>query len=174
MKARIQILTTREAWAACSVVRASIAECCFPDHHGDPQVMHTWLANKTPENFEAWFAAPQAIPLGAFDGDKLVGVALVSGSSLSLCYVTVEALRRRIGRSLLHAAENLTRGRGIEELHLESTRTAEAFYLRHGFQPSGPVKLRAGMQALPMSKHLGKALGTPILARPGSAICKLC
>ncbi len=159
MKARIRTLTTQEAAAACSVVRASIAECCFPDHRGDPKVMHTWLANKTPENFEAWFAAPQAIPLGAFDSVPLVGVALVSGSSLSLCYVTVATLHRGIGRSLLHAAEDLARGRGIEELHLESTRTAEAFYLRNGFQPSGPVKLWAGMQALPMSKHLGKALG---------------
>lgn len=154
MKARIQTLTTQDAVAACSVVRASIAECCFPDHHGDPRVMKTWLANKTPENFEAWFASPRAIPLGAFDGGKLVGVALVSGSSLNLCYVTVEALHRGIGRSLLRAAENLARGGGVEELHLESTRTAEAFYLRNGFRPSGPVRLWAGMQAFPMSKHL--------------------
>lgn len=154
METSIQLLTTQDAGAACDIVRSSIAECCFADHRGDPEVIRTWLGNKTPDNFSAWFSSPQNIPLGAFDGVRLVGVALVSASSLSLCYVRPEALHRGIGKSLLAAAEAMARQRGVEELHLESTRTAEAFYRRNGFQPSGPVQFWAGLQALPMHKSL--------------------
>lgn len=154
METSIQLLTTQDAGAACDIVRSSIAECCFADHRGDPEVIRTWLGNKTPDNFSAWFSSPQTIPLGAFDGVRLVGVALVSASSLSLCYVGPEALHRGIGKSLLAAAEAMARQRGVEELHLESTRTAEAFYRRNGFQPSGPVQVWAELQALPMSKSL--------------------
>jgi GNAT superfamily N-acetyltransferase len=61
---------------------------------------------------------------------------------------------RGIGKSLLAAAEAMARQRGVEELHLESTRTAEAFYRRNGVQPSGPVQVWADLRALPTGKSL--------------------
>jgi GNAT superfamily N-acetyltransferase len=142
------------AEAACHVVRQSITHCCAPDHGNDPAILTAWLANKTPENLAAWMAAPGAAAWGAYRSDALVGFALLSHATLALCYVLPEALHRGVGRALLHAAEAHARQMDVTVLGLESTRTAQAFYLRNGYETAGPVKTWAGLQAQPIRKVL--------------------
>eukprot|EP01030_Chromulinospumella_sphaerica_P007540 gene7540-7370_t len=155
-----------EAAQACDVVRQSITHCCALDHGHDPAVLAAWLANKTADHLAAWMAAPHAMAWGAYwgvglgadrgaeAGSTMVGFALLTQDKLALCYVVPQALHQGVGRALLLAAEAGARQAGIAALVLESTRTAEAFYRRHGYEPAGAVQAWAGLQAQPMCKQL--------------------
>lgn len=158
MQTLIRTIAVNEAEAACSVICRSIVECCFADHQGDAKIIKAWLANKIPDNFRLWVTSSKAIAVGAFDDESLVGVSLISGSTLQLCYVVPEVLHRGVGKALLSEVEDLSMKKGIDELHLESTRTAEAFYQRNGFETSGAIQFWAGLQAQPMSKRLASNL----------------
>ncbi|KRD49210.1 GNAT family acetyltransferase [Acidovorax sp. Root275] len=140
------------AQAACTVVRQSITHCCAPDHGSDPTILAAWLANKTPENVAAWITAPDATAWAAYCGEAMVGFALLTRTTLALCYVVPEALHQGVGRALLREAEARARELGLAALELESTRTAEAFYRRNGYEPAGAVQSWAGLQAQPMRK----------------------
>lgn len=142
------------AEAACTVIRQSITHCCALDHGHDPTILMAWLANKTPENLTAWISAPGAAAWGAYRGDTMVGFALLARPTLALCYVVPEALHQGVGRGLLQRVEAHAREVGLAALGLESTRTAEAFYRRHGYVPHGAVQTWAGLQAQPMRKVL--------------------
>ncbi|WP_426304549.1 GNAT family N-acetyltransferase [Acidovorax facilis] len=113
------------AEAACTVIRQSITHCCVLDHANDPAILTAWLVNKTPENLAAWMSAPGAAVWGAHRG---------------------------VGHALLREAEAHARQSRLAALGLESTRTAEAFYRRNGYEPAGAVQSWAGLQAQPMRK----------------------
>ena len=142
------------AEAACAVTRQSITHCCVLDHANDAAILTAWLANKTPENLAAWIAAPGAAAWGAYRGETMVGFALRAQATLALCYVVPDALHRGVGRALLQNIEAHAREAGLATLDLESTRTAEPFYRRHGYVPHGVVQTWAGLQAQPMRKVL--------------------
>lgn len=142
------------AEAACHVVRQSITHCCAADHRNEPAILTAWLANKTPENLAAWMRAPGAAAWGAYRGEEMVGFALCTQATLALCYVLPQALHQGIGRALLHAAEAHARQAGMAVLRVESTRTAQAFYLRNGYAPAGAVQAWAGLEAQPLRKNL--------------------
>lgn len=84
----------------------------------------------------------------------MVGFALLKGATLALCYVVPDALQQGVGRALLAAAEAHARQAGLAALGLESTRTAEVFYHRNGYEPAGALQSWAGLQAQPMRKAL--------------------
>jgi len=142
------------AEAACAVTHQSITLCCVLDHANDAPILTAWLANKTPENLAVWMAAPGAAAWGAYRGETMVGFALRAQATLALCYVVPEALHRGVGRALLQHFEAHARDVGLATLDLESTRTAEPFYRRHGYVPHGVVQTWAGLQAQPMRKVL--------------------
>ena len=151
---RIITVGTSAAEAACDVVRQSITHGCPQDHHHDAAILSAWLANKTPENLAAWITAPGAVAWGAYRAEAMVGFVLLTRATLALCYVVPEALHQGVGRALLHEAEAHARQAGIAVLGLESTRTAQAFYLRNGYEPTGAAQVWAGLQAQPMRKVL--------------------
>ena len=140
------------AEAACTVIRQSITHCCSLDHGHDPAVLTAWLANKTPENLAVWISASGTAAWGAYRGDTMVGFALLARATLALCYVVPEALHQGVGRALLQHVEVHAREAGLATLDLESTRTAEHFYRRHGYVPHGAVQTWAGLKAQPMRK----------------------
>lgn len=142
------------AEAACTVTCQSIIHCCVLDHANDAAILTAWLANKTPENLAAWIAAPGAAAWGAYRGETMVGFALRAQATLALCYVVPEALHQGVGRALLQRIEAEAREMGLATLDLDSTRTAEPFYRRHGYVPHGGVQTWAGLQAQPMRKRL--------------------
>lgn len=84
----------------------------------------------------------------------MVGFALLARTTLALCYVVPEALHQGVGLALLSEAEAQARKWGLAALGLESTRTAEDFYHRHGYVPHGAVQTWTGLQAQPMRKVL--------------------
>ena len=64
----------------------------------------------------------------------------------------------RYGSALLRAVEELARNRGLKELHLDSSLTAERFYAAHGYLSEGAAEhaLRTGrrMACIRMRKVL--------------------
>lgn len=150
----ITSLSASDAVDACAVVRHSIADCCALDHRHDAAILGAWLANKTPENLAGWISAPGSMAWGAYRGGAMVGCALLARATLALCYVVPEALHQGVGRALLREAEAQAQHAGVTLLSLESTRTAQDFYRRNGYEDAGPVQTWAGLQAQPMRKVL--------------------
>ncbi len=96
-----------DAAAACALLRRSIEQGCEPDHHGRPEILDTWLANKNPDNVAAWFASPTNHAIVAERDGELLGLALLTqAGKLALCYVEPDALRIGVGRALLAAVED--------------------------------------------------------------------
>ncbi|MDP3228218.1 MAG: GNAT family N-acetyltransferase [Acidovorax sp.] len=124
------------------------------DHGNVPTILAAWLANKTPENMAAWISAPGAAAWGAYRAETMVGFALLTHATLALCYVVPDALHQGVGQALLAEAEAHARQAGLAALGLASTRTAEAFYCRNGYEPAGALQSWAGLQAQPMRKVL--------------------
>lgn len=154
MHMNIRPANAADAAAICDVIRQSIAGCCKADHQGDPAVIERWLANKTVDNVEKWLAVPASMALVAEEAGRMLGAVLLSGDELALCYVVPHALHKGVGKSLLRAAEAAALARGIEVLHLNSTRTARRFYRRNGFLECGSPRVWAGLESQPMTKQL--------------------
>jgi len=155
MNIQVRPATQDDAADACQVVRRSIAECCHDDHRGDANLLAGRLRNKTPEFMRRFILAPNAFSVVALVGEEVVGFASVSRTGeVTLCYVAPSARFKGVGKALLGVVEDHVTRAGVDALHLESTRTARAFYLRNGFTPEGSPILAFGIEGQPMRKQL--------------------
>jgi GNAT superfamily N-acetyltransferase len=147
-----------DATAACSLLRRSIEQCCEQDHRHQPELLESWLGNKTPQNVATWLATPTNHALAAERDGELLGLALLTqGGKLALCYVLPEAIRTGVGRALLAAVEEQARAWNISKLHLHSPGSASAFFERHGYTNAGREKSCFGLDADFLWKRLGAA-----------------
>jgi N-acetylglutamate synthase-like GNAT family acetyltransferase len=138
------------------VLRRSITECCAEDHRKDQGMLASWLANKTPENVRKWFSDASSYAVVSEAAGDIVGVAKVENSGeVTLCYILPEVHFTGVGKALLAELESKGRALGLRELRLFSTKTAYAFYLRNGFESSGPPDSSFGVEGFPMFKALG-------------------
>ena len=153
---KIRDAVKADAAAACQVVRSSITELCPLDHHNDRQILGRWLANKTPENLEAWIADPGASLLVAVDDEAVLAVGSVKNDGeITMNYVSPHARFRGASSALLNAMESRARERGNTNCHLLSTETAHQFYLARGYRDDGPTVGKFGTAAsYPMVKAL--------------------
>jgi GNAT superfamily N-acetyltransferase len=155
MKILVRPATEHDAVAACSVIRSSILECCGEDHRGDATVLDGWLRNKTPELVRRLILAPNAFSVVASVENETVGFGCVlETGEVRLCYVTPSVRFTGVGKALLAAIEDHAARAGVDALRLESTRTAQAFYLRNGFVSEGPPVPAFGIEGQPMCKKL--------------------
>jgi GNAT superfamily N-acetyltransferase len=144
-----------DAASACSLLRRSIAEVCAPDHHGRPEVLDAWLANKTPNTVAAWFASATNHAIVAERDGELLGLALLTqAGKVALCYVEPGALRSGVGRALLAAVEDQARAWDIRKLSLHSPGSCTTFYERHGYANAGLEKSCFGLECSLMWKQL--------------------
>ncbi|MCW0922584.1 GNAT family N-acetyltransferase [Pseudomonas sp. B24_DOA] len=137
------------------IVERSIRIGCALDHRNHPLLVSDWL-NRSPADFiSSRLADPHFYLCVALLEDKPVGVGMarVSGEIL-LCYVQPESFRRGVGRALMHNLEGWLRIRGVQHVHLNSTRTAEAFYRHLGYQQAAPPGHSIGLQTVPLRKPL--------------------
>ena len=127
-----------DAPPAVVVLRRSITELCGADHLEDAATLERWLSNKTAANFLRWLADPEAALYVAELENTIVGVGLIHQSGeIRLCYVSPDSQRVGAGRALLAALEGQAIHWGLESVRLDSSRTALAFYARHGYVPAG-------------------------------------
>ena len=144
-----------DAASACALLRRSIEQGCEPDHRGRPDVLDSWLGNKTPENVAVWFASPTNHAIVAEQDGRLLGLALLTqAGKLALCYVEPDALRIGVGRALLAAVEAQARAWNIRKLFLHSPESAAMFFERHGYTNSGMDKACFGLDCNLMWKSL--------------------
>lgn len=144
-----------DAAAACALLRRSIELGCAPDHRGRPEILDTWLANKSPENVAAWFASATNHAIVAERDGELLGLALLTqAGKLALCYVAPDALGIGVGRALLAAVEVQARVWNIGKLHLQSPVSTAAFFERQGYANAGLEKTCYGLDCNLMWKRL--------------------
>ena len=105
--------------------------------HYPPEVISAWAGRLRPEKYE------EAIRGGEFfvaeEGGAVVGFAELdrAGGEVAGLYVSPDAGRRGVGRTLLAALEERARAFGLGSLRLTSSLNAVAFYERAGFRRAG-------------------------------------
>jgi len=156
VQALIRPANVADAVPACQVLIRSIREICGPDYGNDPALLAQWCANKTVANVTAWITNPDlAVIVAETPTLNIVGVGMLNlpMGRVALCYIVPEALHQGIGKRLLAALEREALTVGNASVHLESSITARAFYLRNGYQPNGEPT--AGpITAFPLIKQL--------------------
>lgn len=121
------------------------------------QTVHTVCADDyTKEELDAWapsnFDVPKfrqnlsgSLNLAAFEKGKLVGfISLERNGYINRLYTHKDFLHRGIGEALFKKAESWAKENGICELSLDSSKTAEGFYLKMGFEKAGISTLSRG------------------------------
>jgi len=93
------------------------------------------------------------------DGEPVgIGAIVVGASELRACYVLPAAARRGVGSAIVSEIERIARDHRLDQLHLESSTTAEPFYAALGYrvESRGELLLSAGvlMAAVKMRKRL--------------------
>lgn len=158
MGIQIRRAVPEDAPAACAVLCRSIVECCAGDHRDDPQVLASWLGNKTPENVASWFAIASNFTVVALRDGELVGVALLTqAGKLSLCYALPEAQHVGVGKAMLAAVEEQARAWEITVIRLHSTSVARDFYVRNGYISAGRDRSCYGLECELFWKKLDAA-----------------
>lgn len=152
---RICKATAADAGIISRIVERSIRVGCALDHRNDARTVATWTHNKTIEHVHPWLVDQRLYLNLALLDDKPVGVAMAATSGkIAFCYVQPEWFRRGAGQALVHNLEGWLIGQGLRHARLNSTRTSEAFYHHLGYRPCAQTFMVAGLQAIPMHKHL--------------------
>ncbi|WP_119391351.1 GNAT family N-acetyltransferase [Taklimakanibacter lacteus] len=146
-----------DAGPASHVLRRSISELCARDHGNDPELLKSWLANKTPEQFRNWVAAEDS-PCFVAEGDDgaILDVGLVSKTGeIRLNYVSPDARFQGVSIALIDTMEQEARKLGLTRTTLNSTATAHRFYKARGYRDDGaPRAGRLKDNIYPMAKDL--------------------
>ena len=97
------------------------------------------------QRIDQWTSLVSAggVPLGAFDGDRLIGFAVYMRASpeapanLAVLHVTKGWRRHGVGRELTNEVVRLARADGARRLYVSATPTRGTvdFYMRQGFVP---------------------------------------
>ena len=146
-----------DAEAASLVLRRSIVALCGRDHGNDPEILESWLANKTPEKFRDWVADEDAFCfVAAGDDGTLLGVGLISKEGeIRLNYVSPAARFQGVSTALIDAMEQEARKIGLARITLNSTATAQRFYQARGYRNEGESRTgRLKDRIQPMEKDI--------------------
>ncbi len=124
------------------------------DHCNDPEILAGWLANKTPETVQTWMQHAGNRMLVAEDNSRIAAVGLVSGEGeVLLNYVAPECRFRGLSKAMLAALERCVRANGLSRCVLESTETAQRFYLSRGYAVQRE-SVSYGFRSYKMAKEL--------------------
>lgn len=139
-----------DAEAISAVIVRALSEVNARDYPID--AIADMVAGAAPEGVRARLAARTV--LVAVAAGEVVGTAGLErtpkGAALRSLYVRPDVHGRGIGSRLLHAVEDLARARGDAVLLVPASITAETFYLRHGYAPTGGT----AADTIPMFRRL--------------------
>ena len=136
------------------VLIRSITQLCKADHGDDPQVIAQWAANKDPVTIRGWIASGAHIWLAEHAGQVAAVGGLREAGEITLLYIDPDHTGHGIGAVLLKRLELELIAAGCSEGRLEATRTAQSFYLKHGWQATGECCERKDLSCLAMRKSL--------------------
>lgn len=124
------------------LITDTVHTVCAKDYTKDE--LNAWA----PENFDIRKFRENLSPclnLAAFEKGKLVGfISVERNGYINRLYTHKDFLRGGIATALYMHAEQWARKNGIRELSLDSSKTAEGFYLKMGFEKSGISVLTHG------------------------------
>lgn len=134
----------------------SVRTLCTADHRGDEALIARWLRGKDAAGFAARIDAGDGALLCAEGaGGTLLGFGHIdAGGEIQLLYVDPDARGLGAGAALLAALERHAAQRGVRELRLEATVTAEPFYQRHGYAAGCRAERADGLRCMGMTKTL--------------------
>jgi putative acetyltransferase len=149
-----------EARRFLEVHRASIRNIAARDYPAS--VIDSWAPLPiTQETVNAFLQNPdnEIRLIAEIDGKPAgIGAVVIAKSELRACYVAPEFSRQGIGSALVAEIEDIAREHGLSVLQLESSVTAEPFYVAHGYEviERGEHMLSSGvrMAAVKMQKRL--------------------
>lgn len=146
----------RDAEAAVEVLRRSIIELCTTDHGNDPEILESWLANKTPDHFHDWLAAPGGVLAIAEREGAIAGVGgCRDDGEITLNYVSPDHRLAGVSTAIVAWLEDYLRQKGAARAHLTTTRMAHDFYRARGYVDEGdPIPWRGGKSVQTMCKVL--------------------
>ena len=120
--------------------------------HYDQETRQQWSPPVGSERIAEYLrriAAEEQVTLVALHNEAIVGFGTVvpAINELRAVYVLPSCGRRGVGSQLLRAVEQLARNRNLNELRLDSSLNAEAFYLAQGYKSTDRrrIELRSGL-----------------------------
>jgi putative acetyltransferase len=157
---KVRVMLNQDARAFLEVHHAAVRGIAAKDY--PPEVVDDWAPIPvTEESVERFLANPDGeIRLVAEIDGIIVGIGslVVRNCELRACYVAPEAARNGVGSALVREIERIARDHGLAYLQMDSSVTAEPFYLHHGYsvQQRGEHTLNSGlsMACIKMAKVL--------------------
>lgn len=152
---RIRKARPDDADAACALLRESIVRSFAADHRHDPAVLERWLANKTAATVGAWIRSPSNHCVVALIDDVVAGVAILTRKGkIGLLHVHPDRLGQGIGTVLLQALEAQAAGWGLASVRVDSVRSVQPFYARHGYIDGAGFTTMYGIDAVFMARRV--------------------
>jgi ribosomal protein S18 acetylase RimI-like enzyme len=153
----IRLARSDEAKAITTLVRGSISELCFDDHHGDDTRINAWLANKTEDEIAVWIAVPDLLIFVIECRTGLVAAGCHRDDGVILMnYVSPFYRFQGLSDRMLSHLESSLAALGIATARLVSTRTAIGFYKKRGWHAYGDPIPCMGVTGQPMMKDMAR------------------
>jgi GNAT superfamily N-acetyltransferase len=148
----IRLATTDDALAISSLILRTLHEVNIKDYGGDliAEQSKNWTVDGVVAKMQ------NRITYVAVDDNGIVGTAGFDGQQVRTVFVRPDRLGLGIGSLLMRAVEALAIERGLNQLSLHSSITAQGFYRRLGYRPVRDVYHGAERTIL-MEKYLAKA-----------------
>lgn len=147
-----------DAVSIASLLVRSIRELCGPDYDRDEDLLAHWCQNKTPENVQRWMSNDANHFVVSEQNGEIAGVGLITNEGkILLCYLLPKFQGKGVGKEILTALFDHAVITGLNRVSLESTRTARAFYLHHGFIEIGETACQGKIPGFIMERHFNVA-----------------
>jgi len=135
MSIKVRKMLTEDARIFLEVHHAAVRGIAAKDY--PPEVVEDWAPLPVTErSVERFLTNPDGeIRLVAEIDGRIVGVGclIVANCELRACYVAPEAARNGVGSALVREIERIARDHGLAYLQMDSSVTAEPFYLHHRY-----------------------------------------
>ena len=139
MSITVREMLNDDAAAFLQVHHAAVRGIAAGDY--PPEVVEDWAPMPiTDQSIARFLANPDGeLRLVAETEGRIVGIGalVLARSELRACYVAPQAARSGVGSALVHALERIARDNGLAHLQMDSSVTAEPFYLAHGYTVRG-------------------------------------
>jgi putative acetyltransferase len=132
---KVREMLSQDARVYLEVHHAAVRGIAAKDY--PPEVIEDWAPMPvTDESVKRFLVNPdeEILLVAEIDGVIVgIGSLVVANCELRACYVTPAAARKGVGSALLREIEHIARDHGLAYLQMDSSVTAEAFYLQHGY-----------------------------------------